>query len=942
MLYCSTNVDIRGFVAMKLNVNKRETKRKNKYLRNLYLQPLEETNVEFVIKDKRFVSEIIGDDWKTKWTSASPVFICSQTGSGKTSLLIDNILGEALTYNEMRFNGGDSERINIIYFSNRVALDLQVKKEIVNECTLRLEEKYTKDVWEETAVSAQGKLKKFGHFDNKSGNNPNDYTIAVMKYHDVVYNQKNPIAQDILRDLGRFDVAIFDEAHFFATDSIFNEHTANIHEVLVKGLKRARRIYLSATMDSCLDVLLQEEVKFWRDGDLLSDSFEDSLGFAREMGISSSELIGHSEKSFTDDFLRNPLVDNGYLARPLVPLSSILNENFGVGSTSRFETNRIGVNIDPVFNTSKPIFKCIDAYGKHMFAFVKGELFKSFADNGYSEIQPIYYGNFKDYSYITPKIIDLDRDDSKNNGDNSVDDLVQYVETIGVDKDNKMVIFVESKTYGEKLEKAFKDTGVASAIFINAKNRNDKDEDETAKQAFNKIVETERFEQDILITTAVLDNGVNIKDEKVKHLLILSFDRTQYLQMLGRLRNCEELTLYIPRNPKAMVQSKLNVTRGQLYKVIKEVANKNGEYELGDGKTKFIVPNLLKSIVNLTRLYKGMVGDTAISSVGIESSTRENLWKLCENMEALYAKDNVNAKKFFRDVKEAIKNGTNPKDISQYTSFLCTYREKALNRMYFVEVLIIALGLLRYTEHAIDPLDTRVDRHSLDRTLNSLYERFNEDYEYNESRANTLEYDLLDGYHYIQLVKIVDLIKQVAESGCKDEDAIQTLNREINIFNHTFSAPNEGYFVEEVLGWLGIDKSIDDIEYLQSTRVEKVVKSEESVKQELKGLLEDCLCFNRKDKKSYLNEVTGSAPKFDMSARGSYVKDTIQSKAKELGIDKDVSAIDAYAKENFHLRVQRVRKGIIYWIVFKDDEVINWTIEAKEAEKAKKSEKSKK
>lgn len=928
---------------MKLNVNKRETKVKNKYLRNLYLQELEKTNVKYVIKDKRFVSEIIGDDWKEKWTSASPVFICSQTGSGKTSLLIDNILGEALTYNEMRSNDGDSERINIIYFSNRVALDLQVKKEIVNECTLRLANKYTKDIWEKTAVSAQGDLKKFGHFDNKSGDNPNDYTIAVMKYHDVVYNQKNPIAQDILSDLGRFDVAIFDEAHFFTTDSTFNAHTANIHEVLVKGLKRARRIYLSATMDSCLDVLLQEEVKSWRDGDLLSDSFEDSRGFAREMGISSSELVGHSEKSFTDDFLSNPFAHSGYLARPLAPLSSILNENFGVGSTSRFETNRIGGNIDLVFNTSKPIFKCIDAYGKHMFAFVKEELFKSFANNGYSEIQPIYYGNFKDYRYITPKIIDLDRDDSKNNGDNSVDDLVQYVEAIGVDKDNKMVIFVESKTYGEKLEKAFKDTGVASAIFINAKNRNDKDEDETAKQAFNKIVETERFEQDILITTAVLDNGVNIKDEKVKHLLILSFDRTQYLQMLGRLRNCEELTLYIPRNPKAMVQSKLNATRGQLYKVIKEVANKNGEYELGDGKTKFIVPNLLKSIVNLTRLYKGMVGDTAISSVGIESSTRENLWKLCENMEDLYAKDNVNAKKFFRDVKESIEDGSNPKDISQYQSFLCTYREKALNRMYFVEVLIIALGLLRYTERKIEPLDNSVDIYSLDRTLNSVYQLFNADYE----GDNTLEYDLLDGYHYIQLVKIVDLIKQVAESGCEDEDAIQTLNKEISVFNHTFSAPNEGYFVKEVLGWLGIDKSIEDIEYLQSTRVEKVVKSEESTKQELEKRLTDCLCFNRTSKKAYLKEVTGSNPKFNMLASGSYVKDTIQAKAEELGLNKYVSAIDAYAKENFHLRVQRVQtfrdgSNETYWIVFKDDEVISWTKEAKEAEKAKKSEKSKK
>ena len=37
---------------------------------------------------------------------------------------------------------------------------------------------------------------------------------------------------------------------------------------------------------------------------------------------------------------------------------------------------------------------------------------------------------------------------------------------------------------------------------------------------FNEIVQNERFECRMLFTTKVLDNGVNLKDKAIKHIIV--------------------------------------------------------------------------------------------------------------------------------------------------------------------------------------------------------------------------------------------------------------------------------------------------------------------------------------------------------------------------------------------------------------------------------------
>lgn len=68
-----------------------------------------------------------------------------------------------------------------------------------------------------------------------------------------------------------------------------------------------------------------------------------------------------------------------------------------------------------------------------------------------------------------------------------------------------------------------------------------------AYEVYNRIIEREYFNEDVLITTSLLDNGININDEKLKNIVIDVFDRTEFIQMLGRVRikGNRKINLYI-------------------------------------------------------------------------------------------------------------------------------------------------------------------------------------------------------------------------------------------------------------------------------------------------------------------------------------------------------------------------------------------------------------
>ena len=92
---------------------------------------------------------------------------------------------------------------------------------------------------------------------------------------------------------------------------------------------------------------------------------------------------------------------------------------------------------------------------------------------------------------------------------------------------DKTLIFVDSKKIGVFLKKFFSEQGLVAKYI-------DKDSKQT--KVFQDLIEHSTFESDILITTSVSYNGINIEDENLKHVVVFAFDKVQFLQSIGRVR----------------------------------------------------------------------------------------------------------------------------------------------------------------------------------------------------------------------------------------------------------------------------------------------------------------------------------------------------------------------------------------------------------------------
>lgn len=105
---------------------------------------------------------------------------------------------------------------------------------------------------------------------------------------------------------------------------------------------------------------------------------------------------------------------------------------------------------------------------------------------------------------------------------------------------NKMVYFTNDKQLGNDIYQRYlgmgaKDMALKPGTFLCS--LYDKDYSKYINhQERNTIVNSERFNGDLLVTTSVLDNGVNIKDKEVKRIVLDYVGYEQAIQMIGRVR----------------------------------------------------------------------------------------------------------------------------------------------------------------------------------------------------------------------------------------------------------------------------------------------------------------------------------------------------------------------------------------------------------------------
>lgn len=106
--------------------------------------------------------------------------------------------------------------------------------------------------------------------------------------------------------------------------------------------------------------------------------------------------------------------------------------------------------------------------------------------------------------------------------------------------DEKWLIFIGNKNkagdWANRIERAYE---VISAEYKES-------------EVVADIICNEKFETDVLITTKLLDNGVNFIDSQLKNIVLDTISETEFIQMLGRkrLKENEKITLYIPKKTR--------------------------------------------------------------------------------------------------------------------------------------------------------------------------------------------------------------------------------------------------------------------------------------------------------------------------------------------------------------------------------------------------------
>lgn len=172
----------------------------------------------------QFISKIIKDREIQKLNSENPMMIISQTGSGKSTFVMEKLLPKAQNL------GG-----KLLILVSRTALAFQYKKEAAKIQNL--------DLLEDLTTKGLGKINCIGD-------------IEIWTYQSVKNRLNN--ANFNPRDMR---IIVFDEAHYFVQDAGFNKFTYEDFTLLLKNLHHCCRVYLTATPDMVANEIIEMEIR---------------------------------------------------------------------------------------------------------------------------------------------------------------------------------------------------------------------------------------------------------------------------------------------------------------------------------------------------------------------------------------------------------------------------------------------------------------------------------------------------------------------------------------------------------------------------------------------------------------------------------------------------------------------------------------------------------
>ncbi|MBE6861178.1 MAG: DEAD/DEAH box helicase [Ruminococcus sp.] len=157
-----------------------------------------------------------------------------------------------------------------------------------------------------------------------------------------------------------------------------------------------------------------------------------------------------------------------------------------------------------------------------------------------------------DYSYISPYMY------------KEYSDIIPLIK----DTNDKWLIFINSKKQGNELCNEINSVyGENTAVFLNADNKRSKDMTDT----YQNLLNNERFENKVLITTNVIYNGVNIKDKALKNIVIPMTTVPIMKQQIGRKRlsaGDNSLNVYFPKASYDEIRKRFKKNIGDYFEIM--------------------------------------------------------------------------------------------------------------------------------------------------------------------------------------------------------------------------------------------------------------------------------------------------------------------------------------------------------------------------------------
>ena len=160
------------------------------------------------------------------WRSWMPVLIQAGTGTGKSTFVLDVICRLAKQENK-----------TVLIVSNRLALNVQYKMQLIRMVQPSLERRMTKIGIQETATID---------------------CVTVVSYQGL-WGFMRDYQSRVSAGEPCFAFAVFDEAHFFTSDALFADNTGALLNKIPQVFRNSKRVYMTATPWGVQNLIAQAE-----------------------------------------------------------------------------------------------------------------------------------------------------------------------------------------------------------------------------------------------------------------------------------------------------------------------------------------------------------------------------------------------------------------------------------------------------------------------------------------------------------------------------------------------------------------------------------------------------------------------------------------------------------------------------------------------------------